>query len=38
MSAYERKVVHVALRNDRRVETVSEGEEPFRQVVVKPKR
>lgn len=38
MSAYERKVVHVALRNDRRVETASEGEEPFRQVVVTPKR
>jgi len=38
MSAYERRVVHVALRNDRRVETGSEGEEPFRQVVVTPKR
>jgi spoIIIJ-associated protein len=38
MSAYERKVVHVSLRNDRRVETASEGEEPFRQVVVAPKR
>lgn len=38
MSAYERKVIHVALRNDRRVETASEGEEPFRQVVVTPKR
>ncbi len=38
MSAYERKVVHVALRNDRRVETASEGEEPFRQVVVTPTR
>jgi spoIIIJ-associated protein len=37
MSSYERKVVHVALREDRRVVTVSEGEEPFRQVVVSPK-
>jgi spoIIIJ-associated protein len=37
MSSYERKVVHVALREDRRVVTVSEGEEPFRQVVVTPK-
>jgi spoIIIJ-associated protein len=37
MSAYERKVVHVALRNDRRVQTQSEGEDPFRQVVVSPK-
>jgi spoIIIJ-associated protein len=37
MSSYERKVVHVALRDDRRVVTVSEGEEPFRQVVVTPK-
>jgi spoIIIJ-associated protein len=37
MTAYERRVVHVALRNDRRVITGSEGAEPFRQVVVKPK-
>lgn len=37
MSSYERKVVHMCLRNDRRVETVSEGEDPFRQVVVSPK-
>lgn len=38
MSAYERKVVHMALRNDRRVTTASEGDEPFRQVVVTPNR
>jgi spoIIIJ-associated protein len=37
MTAYERRVVHVALRNDRRVTTGSEGAEPYRQVVVKPK-
>ena len=37
MSSYERKVVHVVLREDGRVVTVSEGEEPFRQVVVSPK-
>jgi spoIIIJ-associated protein len=37
MSSYERKVVHVALRDDRRVITASEGEDPFRQVVVSPK-
>lgn len=37
MSSYERKVVHMALRDDRRVATSSEGEEPFRQVVVSPK-
>jgi spoIIIJ-associated protein len=37
MTAYERRVVHVALRNDRRVVTGSEGAEPYRQVVVKPK-
>lgn len=37
MTAYERRVVHVALRNDRRVTTASEGVEPFRQVVIKPK-
>lgn len=37
MNAFERRVVHVALRNDRRVLTASEGEDPFRAVVVKPK-
>lgn len=37
MNAYERRIVHVALRNDRRVTTASEGEDPFRAVVVMPK-
>lgn len=37
MTAYERRVVHVALRNDNRVVTGSEGAEPFRQVVIKPR-
>lgn len=36
MTAYERRIVHVALRNDRRVTTTSEGAEPYRQVVVIP--
>ncbi len=37
MTSFERKMVHMALRNDRRVTTASEGEEPFRQVVVHPR-
>lgn len=37
MTAYERRVVHVSLRNDNRVVTASEGAEPYRQVVVNPK-
>lgn len=37
MTSFERKVVHVALRDDRRVRTESEGAEPYRQVVVHPK-
>ena len=37
MTAYERRVVHVALRNDARVKTGSEGAEPYRQVVISPK-
>lgn len=37
MNAYERRVVHVALRSDQRVTTQSEGEDPYRQVVIKPK-
>ncbi len=34
MNPYERRVIHSALQNDRFVETHSEGEEPFRRVVV----
>ena len=37
MSSYERRVIHVALREDRRVSTASEGDDPFRRVVVSPK-
>ena len=36
MTSYERKVIHVALREDRRVETGSEGEDPYRRVVISP--
>jgi spoIIIJ-associated protein len=38
MTAAERKVVHLHLKDDPRVETASEGNEPFRAVVVSPKR
>ena len=37
MTSYERRVIHMALRNDKRVVTGSEGEEPTRAVVVGPK-
>ncbi len=37
MSSYERRIVHMYLREDQRVLTASEGEEPFRQVVVMAK-
>lgn len=37
MTSFERRVVHVALRDDRRVSTESEGDEPRRMVVVHPK-
>lgn len=38
MSAAERKVVHLHLKDNPRVETVSEGQEPYRAVVVSPRR
>ena len=38
MNPYERRVIHSALQNDRYVETHSEGEEPFRKVVVSSER
>jgi spoIIIJ-associated protein len=37
MTSYERRLVHMALREDRRVVTASEGEDPARSVVVAPK-
>lgn len=36
MTPYERRIVHIALRDDRRVETASEGEGSARHVVVLP--
>ena len=38
MNAYERKIVHDAAATVRGVETASEGEEPERRVVVRPRR
>ncbi len=34
MNPYERRIIHSALQNDKYVTTYSEGEEPFRRVVV----
>ena len=38
MNPYERRIIHSALQNDRFVTTHSEGDEPFRRVVVTLKR
>ena len=37
MNSYERRIIHEALVNNKRVTTESEGEEPNRYVVIKPK-
>ena len=37
MNPYERRIIHSALQNDKYVTTHSEGDEPFRRVVVTPK-
>ena len=37
MNSYERRIIHNALTNNKKVYTESEGEEPNRYVVVKPK-
>lgn len=34
MNPQERRIIHTALQNDRYVTTMSEGEEPFRKVVI----
>ena len=38
MNPFERRVIHSALQNDKYVSTHSEGEEPYRRVVVTPNR
>lgn len=38
MNPYERRIIHSALQDNKYVFTVSEGEEPYRHVVVKMKR
>ena len=38
MNPYERRIIHSALQDDKYVETHSEGEEPFRKVVISLKK
>ena len=38
MNPHERKIIHMALQNDRRVTTLSEGDEPHRHVVIELKK
>lgn len=38
MNPHERKVIHLALQDDRRIVTNSEGEEPYRYVVIELKK
>ncbi|WP_139906239.1 RNA-binding cell elongation regulator Jag/EloR [Clostridium thermarum] len=38
MNPYERRIIHSALQNDLYVETFSEGEEPYRRVVINLKK
>lgn len=37
MNPYERRIIHSALQNDSRIRTYSEGEEPYRRVVIEAK-
>lgn len=38
MNPYERRIIHYALQADKFVTTHSEGEEPYRKIIVSPKR
>ena len=38
MNPYERRIIHSTLQGDKYVSTKSEGEEPYRKVVVFPKK
>ena len=36
MNSIERRLIHMALKDDIRVTTASEGREPYRRVIIKP--
>ncbi|MBP5154442.1 MAG: protein jag [Lachnospiraceae bacterium] len=38
MNPYERRIIHACLQNDRYIITGSEGDEPYRHVVISPRR
>lgn len=38
MNPYERRIIHYSLQGDRNVSTHSEGNEPYRKIVITPKR
>lgn len=38
MNRHERKIIHMALQENRRVSTYSSGDEPYRKVVIEPNR
>ena len=38
MSRHERKIIHMALQDDPQIATYSEGEEPYRKIVIAAKR
>ena len=38
MNPYERRIIHSILQNEHGVETYSDGEEPYRKVIIAPKR
>lgn len=36
MPPHERRIIHITLKNDQRVETVSQGQEPYRRIMIIP--
>ncbi len=38
MSPYERRIIHTALQNNKEVFTYSEGDEPYRKIIIAPKK
>ena len=38
MNTFERRIIHAALQNDKQILTYSEGKDPFRNIVISPKR
>jgi spoIIIJ-associated protein len=37
MNPYERRIIHASLQNNKKITTKSQGEEPYRRIIIEPR-